>query len=241
MKWGSTAISLMVTAMAFAGAANAAVTVNVEAAGVQATTVTSPAYVEDFSSYSSNNGSGNGTLALGTVTTNFGGSPITGTLTGFELGNSQSYGGIGYFYGGAFGSEQYGIVHGDATLKLSSAVTYFGLWAAALDSNNTIELLNGTTSLGSFNLVNTIGALSSDYFGNPNNGQDGGEKFAFVNFLSTTPFDTIEFHQTGGGFEFDNLTVGGAVPEPASWAMMLAGFGAVGAAMRTRKAKVTFA
>ena len=34
----------------------------------------------------------------------------------------------------------------------------------------------------------------------------------------------------------------GAVPEPASWALMLAGFGAVGGAMRSRrKAAVTFA
>jgi hypothetical protein len=231
----------MVTGLAFAGAANAAVTVNVEAAGVQATTMAGPTYVEDFASYSSSTPSGNSTLALPTVTTTFGGSPVTGTLTGFELGNSQSYGGVGYFYGGAFGSDQYGIVHGDATLKLSSAVTYFGLWAAALDSNNTIELLNNGVSLGSYNLVNTIGALSSDYFGNPNNGQDAGEKFAFVNFLSSTPFDTIEFHQTGGGFEFDNLTVGGAVPEPASWAMMLVGFGAMGAAMRRRKVNLKFA
>ncbi len=241
MKWGSTVLSLMVTAMAFGGAAEAAVTVNVEAAGVQATTVSFPTHVEDFASYYSNVDNGNGTLALGTVSTTFGGSPITGTLTGFELGNSQSYGGVGYFYGGAFGSDQYGIVHGDATLKLSTPVTYFGLWAAALDSNNTIELLSNGVSLGSFNLVDTIGALSSDYNGNPNNGQDSGEKFAFVNFLSSTPFDTIEFHQTGGGFEFDNLTVGGAVPEPASWAMMLAGFGAMGTVMRRRKVKLTFA
>jgi len=33
----------------------------------------------------------------------------------------------------------------------------------------------------------------------------------------------------------------GAVPEPASWAMMLGGFGLVGGAMRRRKAKVAFA
>jgi hypothetical protein len=33
----------------------------------------------------------------------------------------------------------------------------------------------------------------------------------------------------------------GAVPEPASWAMMVAGFGLAGAAMRRRKASVAFA
>jgi len=30
-------------------------------------------------------------------------------------------------------------------------------------------------------------------------------------------------------------TIDGAVPEPASWAMMLGGFGAVGGAMRARR------
>ncbi len=35
--------------------------------------------------------------------------------------------------------------------------------------------------------------------------------------------------------------VAGAVPEPATWAMMIAGFGLVGAAMRRRAAKVRFA
>jgi hypothetical protein len=29
--------------------------------------------------------------------------------------------------------------------------------------------------------------------------------------------------------------LGGAAPEPAAWTMMLVGFGAVGAAMRTRR------
>jgi PEP-CTERM motif len=35
--------------------------------------------------------------------------------------------------------------------------------------------------------------------------------------------------------------VGGAVPEPASWAMMIAGFGLVGAAMRRRATKISYA
>jgi hypothetical protein len=35
--------------------------------------------------------------------------------------------------------------------------------------------------------------------------------------------------------------VGGAVPEPATWAMMISGLGLVGASMRRRTAKVSFA
>ncbi|UAJ12473.1 PEPxxWA-CTERM sorting domain-containing protein [Polymorphobacter megasporae] len=39
----------------------------------------------------------------------------------------------------------------------------------------------------------------------------------------------------------DNLVVGGAVPEPASWAMMIAGFGGIGTVMRRRATKVVLA
>ncbi|WP_313670344.1 PEPxxWA-CTERM sorting domain-containing protein [Sandarakinorhabdus sp.] len=43
---------------------------------------------------------------------------------------------------------------------------------------------------------------------------------------------------TNGAFQIDNLTIGasGVVPEPASWAMLIAGFGLVGATARRRRA-----
>ena len=37
------------------------------------------------------------------------------------------------------------------------------------------------------------------------------------------------------------VAVGGAIPEPASWAMMIGGFGFIGAAMRRRSVSVRFA
>ena len=47
------------------------------------------------------------------------------------------------------------------------------------------------------------------------------------------------YNNDGGGVVFDNLrfdvqSFGGAVPEPVTWAMMLLGFGAIGATMRRR-------
>jgi hypothetical protein len=39
----------------------------------------------------------------------------------------------------------------------------------------------------------------------------------------------------------DGTPVPGPVPEPATWAMMVIGFGAVGAAMRRRSVRVRFA
>lgn len=48
--------------------------------------------------------------------------------------------------------------------------------------------------------------------------------------------DGGDFNYSDLGFVFTNVSViGTAVPEPASWAMMIAGFGLVGAAMRRRR------
>ncbi len=56
---------------------------------------------------------------------------------------------------------------------------------------------------------------------------------------------SIDFGGTANQVAFDNITFGskdpGGVPEPAAWAMMLAGFGLVGGAMRRRQANVSFA
>lgn len=60
-------------------------------------------------------------------------------------------------------------------------------------------------------------------------------------------FDNITLAQTCPGqnmacaFTRDILAAPGGVPEPAAWAMMLAGFGLVGSAMRRRNTRVTFA
>ncbi len=61
--------------------------------------------------------------------------------------------------------------------------------------------------------------------------------------FSGTAF-SIDFGGTANQTGYDNITFGSAnpgVPEPAAWAMMLAGFGLVGGAMRRRTANVSFA
>jgi hypothetical protein len=50
----------------------------------------------------------------------------------------------------------------------------------------------------------------------------------------------LRFKSTGVAFEFDSIAAA-AVPEPASWAMMVAGFGLVGAASRKRRRNVVAA
>jgi hypothetical protein len=45
---------------------------------------------------------------------------------------------------------------------------------------------------------------------------------------------TIEFTSTGNSFEFDRLA-GVTVPEPASWALMIGGFGLAGVTLRAKR------
>ena len=61
---------------------------------------------------------------------------------------------------------------------------------------------------------------------------------SFTNLTAVT-FDALGYSNRAA---YDNIHVStGAVPEPASWAMMVGGFGVVGSAMRRRKTAIRFA
>ena len=163
-------------------------------------------------------------------------------------------------YGGAGGTGKYfavGVQSNSTTpvaLDLNTLSTYFGLWWSAGDAYNglsfysggtliqrettadVVTLLNhgtGTISAANGNVYNT-----SAYFGNPNAnfpGMDSGEPFAFLSFVSSTPFDRVVFDNSGSlasGFESDNHTLisgtylvpdsavqVGATPESSSMSM----------------------
>ena len=55
----------------------------------------------------------------------------------------------------------------------------------------------------------------------------------------------LQTHNTTDGIvdvaHWDNLSTGGAVPEPATWAMMLVGFGGLGAVLRRRRNQIALA
>jgi choice-of-anchor C domain-containing protein len=58
------------------------------------------------------------------------------------------------------------------------------------------------------------------------------------NFKATGENATLTFssaEETPYGPALDNVSIFGAVPEPATWAMMIVGFGVVGASLRTRR------
>jgi hypothetical protein len=92
-------------------------------------------------------------------------------------------------------------------------------------SDNTFDLLDGNQlSGGAFNGDQSIGRRMTYTF--------GGKTVTSVVFSSSQ-----------NSFEFDNIATVSAVPEPATWAMMIMGFGLAGSAVRNsrRKAAATFA
>ena len=65
-----------------------------------------------------------------------------------------------------------------------------------------------------------------------------------VNFAFNGPLNvsSIAFRSTQNSFEFDNVAINSAVPEPGTWAMMIFGFAAIGGAMRRRtNRRISFA
>ncbi|MFP5456720.1 PEPxxWA-CTERM sorting domain-containing protein [Rhizorhabdus sp.] len=224
--------ALALAALTWAASAPAAIVVTVNAAG--STSANLSGYTFGVANLDN--------VSNGPTSFNFVGSPITGTtMDGYiNIGSANVYGGAG-------GSGQFASLYGDpATIQLSQSVNYFGLWGSALDGNNSVALYNDNTLLGTYALQSVLQAspgFNSGYYGNPSGGGNAGELYAFFNFASDSAFNRVQLIQNGGGgFEFDNLTVGTSVvstaPEPATWAMFLMGFGLVGGFLRQRRDRV---
>jgi hypothetical protein len=185
-------------------------------------------------------------------TTDFGtGGKIVATYQGGRIDSANVYGSAGGVGNHIVTFQNLADIEVNFTTTLDSGLNYFGYWLSALDGQNRIDFFNGDTLLATItpSLVRTdIGNCpGGNWCGNPNPpflGQVGHEQFAFLNvyFTEGQTYDRIRFYQVGGGgYESDNHTVGfftrpgGAIPEPATWALMIAGFGLVGAAARRRR------
>lgn len=108
------------------------------------------------------------------------------------------------------------------------------IWGS-VDAYNLLEFLDvGGNVLASF--------TGSDIFNPANGSQTDPNLNPVVRFNLTdgsqTAFTTLRLSSTSNAFETDNFAVN-AVPEPATWALMMIGFAAVGFGMRRRRPQVS--
>ena len=140
----------------------------------------------------------------------------------------------------------------DGTLGTLSAGNYTG-YTLSLNYNNVIRNSSGNAVYAGYGTGGsaTASALSFD-FGTFQNGIvffDGNDALCFVaaglscvgeptpaSLLYSAPIGANGYLPRSGGVEV--IATSGAVPEPASWAMLIAGFGLVGAAARRKKIAV---
>jgi hypothetical protein len=113
---------------------------------------------------------------------------------------------------------------------LQSASLYWG----SVDAYNFVDVING-----SGNVIRTVGGSSLPMF-NGNQTLPVTNRRVFLTFDAAENVTALRMRSTGVAFEFDNIAASMAVvPEPASWALMIAGFGMIGYALRRQGRSVT--
>ena len=123
---------------------------------------------------------------------------------------------------------------GALTFTFARPIQAFGAYFSGIQTNffaDRITFSDGTIqnlSIPGVGTTSSIGALSFVGF------TDVGKSISSVRLIASNALgaDAIGVDDV----RFQNIAA--AVPEPASWALMIAGFGATGAAMRRRRERV---
>jgi len=141
-------------------------------------------------------------------------------ITGFQL-STYAYG--GYSGLGGFTVEIYNAAH-DAIL-FSQAVAPTLLSSSGQDDIVGGALSGLTLAAGTYWIGFEANYFAvSDYYGVGNG-----------SLIDTNPHTGVQNYDFGGPHNIGYVLTGGAVPEPATWALMLTGFGLAGATLRSRR------
>jgi hypothetical protein len=126
------------------------------------------------------------------------------------------------------GSNWYGFPNFTATSAIftfDTPTNSMGLWITGIQSIFTaslsVELIDG----------------SQEVFALPINTSGGAQFFGVVSSLAFSKVLALQTNNPGvaDAFGIDDISYNGVIPEPATWAMLIAGFGLVGAAARRRR------
>jgi len=135
--------------------------------------------------------------------------------------------------GGVTDTTNYLAVLGGSTASFTqggSTITTVGYDWGSIDRYNYIKAYSGST------LVSTTWGSAYP----PATGAIGSaatNKYVTLSYAASSKITKIVFGSDTNAFELDNVTVS-AVPEPATWAMLVIGFGLVGAATRRRTSMI---
>ncbi|MDB5453788.1 MAG: sorting protein [Caulobacteraceae bacterium] len=145
------------------------------------------------------------------------------TLNGATVGVDEGMGG----YSGTLYQDltHYLTIATGTTAELTSTkgITGFSFYMGSPDTYNWVQFIGAGYN-------ETIGGAQLS--GDPNQSWDWGQRVN-VSF-GGAKIDKIIFSSTSNSFETDSFAVS-AAPEPASWAMMIVGFGLTGAMVRRRR------
>jgi len=174
---------------------------------------------------SSTNGPDSGVPTGQTLVTNF--NTAAGLSGSYQLVTGSSSGNYAAPLGDT--SQYLAVLGGNtASLALSSPVRALSLYWGSIDDFNTISFYAGSTFLGSYTGNQIPAAPANGSQTTPSNNRR--VTFAFDGASVTR----VDFSSSRNAFELDTLSAT-AVPEPATWAMLVAGMGLVGTSMRARR------
>ena len=152
-------------------------------------------------------------------------------LNGATVGVNE--GGSGYSGTLPNDPTHYLTIPGGASATLTSVkyLRSFSLYMGSPDTYNSVQFLGAN----GFNVTLNGGQLTQ---GNTGQSWAWGAR---VNFdFEGAQVNQIILRSTSNSFESDNFAAG-AVPEPATWAMMIIGFGAAGSILRRRRQQLALA
>ncbi|MDR6786995.1 hypothetical protein J2Y58_000333 [Sphingomonas sp. BE138] len=137
---------------------------------------------------------------------------------------------------GAAATNAYAYVRGSSVATVTSLAETFGnisVYLGSLDAGNTIDVLGiGGAVLRSFSGSDLATPAAA------NGNQASGLTNRAVTFSAGAgeQLTGLRFSTNGNALEFDNVrfSTAAAVPEPATWGMMMLGLGVIGYAMRRR-------
>jgi len=123
--------------------------------------------------------------------------------------------------------------HGGVTDAFSSAVAQLGVWEIISEANNA----NWNVNSGTFwvqGLDSSVTDAANTWLANSQNQSTAGYTLHVLDPAAGNQTQAFVTHNPG-----DTTTIG--VPEPATWGMIVLGFGLLGSALRRRKEEALFA